>query len=92
MGTGDRQRGPLPCHEPSGIDPDALSLAKVWVGLANSDDVGIPFDLHAIVSVNGSPVGSVSGQRGGRIERLEQREAELAVISQDVVPERSGLE
>ena len=28
------------------------------MGLANSDDVGIRFDLQAIVSVNGSPVGS----------------------------------
>lgn len=36
----------------------ALSPAKVWVGLANSDDVGIRFDLQAIVSVNGSLVGS----------------------------------
>ncbi len=36
----------------------ALSPAKVWVGLANSDDVGIKFDLQAIVSVNGTPVGS----------------------------------
>jgi hypothetical protein len=35
-----------------------LSPAKVWVGLANSDDVGIKFDLLANVSVNGVPVGT----------------------------------
>jgi hypothetical protein len=35
-----------------------LSPAKVWVGLKNSDDVGIRFDLRAIVLVNGTPVGS----------------------------------
>ena len=35
-----------------------LSPARVWIGLKNSDDVGIRFDLRAIVSLNGSPVGS----------------------------------
>jgi hypothetical protein len=40
------------------ITLDTLSPAKVWVGLANSDDVGIRFDLKAIVYVNGNPVGS----------------------------------
>jgi hypothetical protein len=36
----------------------ALSPAKVWVGLKNSDDVGIRFDLMAKVYLNGAPVGS----------------------------------
>jgi hypothetical protein len=35
-----------------------LSPARLWVGLANSDDVGIRFDLRAIVYENGAPVGS----------------------------------
>jgi hypothetical protein len=38
------------------------NVVKVWVGLANSDDVGIRFDLKAVVTKNGSPVGS--GQLG----------------------------
>ena len=45
-----------PSPPPSSLT--ALSPANVWVGLANSDDVGIRFDLRAIVSVNGTPVGS----------------------------------
>lgn len=48
----------------------ALSPAKVWVGLKNSDDVGIRFDLQAKVYRNGSPVGagqldSVAGGSSG---------------------------
>ena len=43
---------------PSGTSLTDLSPAKVWVGLANSDDVGLKFDLLANVSVNGVPVGS----------------------------------
>jgi hypothetical protein len=48
----------------------ALSPAKVWVGLKNSDDVGIRFDLQARVYLNGSAVGSghldsVSGGSSG---------------------------
>jgi hypothetical protein len=35
-----------------------LSPANVWVGLANSDDVGIRFDLFANVYINGAVVGS----------------------------------
>ena len=36
-----------------------LNLAgKVWVGLANSDDVGIKFDLMANVYRNGVPIGT----------------------------------
>jgi hypothetical protein len=38
------------------------NVVKVWVGLANSDDVGIRFDLQAVVTKNGSQVGS--GQLG----------------------------
>jgi hypothetical protein len=38
--------------------PVCASPAKVWIGLANSDDVGIKFDLLATVYVNGAPVGS----------------------------------
>lgn len=36
----------------------SLSPAKVWVGLKNSDDVGIRFDLAARVYLNGVEVGS----------------------------------
>jgi hypothetical protein len=36
----------------------ALSEAKVWVGLKNSDDVGTKFDLLAEVLRNGAVVGS----------------------------------
>jgi hypothetical protein len=36
----------------------ALSPAKVWIGLKNSDDVGTKFDLLAEVLKNGSVVGS----------------------------------
>jgi hypothetical protein len=48
----------------------ALSPARVWVGLKNSDDAGIRFDLLARVSLNGSPVGagqldSVAGGSSG---------------------------
>jgi hypothetical protein len=43
---------------------------RAWVGLFNSDDVGIRFDLQAIVRKNGSPIssgqlGSVSGGSSG---------------------------
>jgi hypothetical protein len=37
-----------------------LSPAQVWIGLKNSDDVGIKFDLLAEVLINGNPV--TSGQ------------------------------
>ena len=44
-----------------------LSTVKVWVGLTNSDDVGIRFDLEARLSLNGVPVsdGLVSSASGG---------------------------
>jgi hypothetical protein len=48
----------LSAHCQSGAVLSSLSPANVWVGLANSDDVGIRFDLLANVSVNGVPVGS----------------------------------
>ncbi len=38
--------------------PACASPVKVWIGLANSDDVGLKFDLLATVYVNGAPVGS----------------------------------
>jgi hypothetical protein len=52
------------------LELTALSPAKVWVGLKNSDDVGIRFDLQAKVYLNGAPVGSgqlnsVSGGSSG---------------------------
>jgi hypothetical protein len=45
----------------------ALSPARVWVGLKNSDDVGLRFDLKAEVLKNGSVIGSgqVDGLSGG---------------------------
>jgi hypothetical protein len=44
-----------------------LGPARVWIGLGNSDDVGIAFDLQAKVFWNGSPVGSgqLDGVGGG---------------------------
>ncbi|HEV8119834.1 MAG TPA: Ig-like domain-containing protein, partial [Candidatus Polarisedimenticolia bacterium] len=36
----------------------SLSPAKVWIGLFNSDDVGIRFDLQATVLKSGTPIGS----------------------------------
>lgn len=36
----------------------ALSAATIWIGLTNSDDVGIRFDLAAKVYLNGVEVGS----------------------------------
>lgn len=42
----------------------ALSPAKIFVGLANSDDVGLYFDLQAEVLVNGEVVGS------GKVDRV----------------------
>jgi hypothetical protein len=44
---------PQPAH-----DLSALSDAKVWIGLKNSDDVGTKFDLMAEVLVNGVVVGT----------------------------------
>jgi hypothetical protein len=51
----------------AGLNSLALGSAKVWVGLANSDDAGIKFDLQAIVKKNGSQVGSgqLSSVNGG---------------------------
>ncbi len=45
----------------------ALSPAKVWVGLKNSDDVGTNFDLMAQVYKGATPVGSgqLNGAAGG---------------------------
>jgi N-acetylneuraminic acid mutarotase len=45
----------------------ALGPAMIWLGLKNSDDVGIKFDLFAEVFKNGSPVGSgeLDGVPGG---------------------------
>ena len=48
----------------------SLSPAKVWVGLTNSDAVGIRFDLQAIAYLNNNPIGtatanSVSGGSSG---------------------------
>jgi hypothetical protein len=45
----------------------ALSPARIWVGLKNSDDVGTRFDLKAEVLKNGSVIGSgeVDGVAGG---------------------------
>jgi hypothetical protein len=39
-------------------DLAALSPAKVWIGLKNSDDVGTTFDLRAEVLKNGTLIGS----------------------------------
>jgi hypothetical protein len=45
----------------------ALSPAKVWIGLKNSDDTGLRLDLNAEVFQNGSLIGSgeVDGVSGG---------------------------
>jgi hypothetical protein len=67
---------PTPTPTPTAIPPTptpiptqltALAPANVWVGLKNSDDVGIHFDLRAEVYVNGTQVtsGEVHGVAGG---------------------------
>ena len=48
--------------------PDALAPANVWIGLANSDDVGIRFDLKAEVYRNGTELigsGQLASAPGG---------------------------
>jgi hypothetical protein len=51
-----RSDGRPSCSQSQGGNP--LSAAKVWVGLKNSDDVGIRFDLRAEVYANGTLVAS----------------------------------
>lgn len=36
----------------------ALSPAKIWIGLATSNDTGLKLDLKAEVLINGTPVGT----------------------------------
>ena len=48
----------------------ALGPVKIWVGLKNSDDVGIKFDLKAEVYLNGALIGS--GQQNS-VARRQQR-------------------
>ncbi len=53
---------------PSGNELTSLGPAKIWVGLTNSDDVGIRFDLRAEVYRNGTQLvgsGEVSSVPGG---------------------------
>jgi hypothetical protein len=68
--------GSLPTPTPTAIPPtptpvptqlSALAPANAWVGLKNSDDVGIHFDLRAEAYVNGALVtsGEVHGVNGG---------------------------
>jgi hypothetical protein len=54
--------------QPSGIPLTSLGPANIWVGLANSDDVGIRFDLRAEVYRNGTQLvgsGEVASVPGG---------------------------
>lgn len=51
------------CKKPPQLT--ALSPAKVWLGLKNSDDVGTKFDLLAEVFRNGSPIPIASKQLDG---------------------------
>ena len=46
------------CQPVTGATVTALSPARIWVGLKNSDDVGTRFDLKAEVLKNGSLIGS----------------------------------
>ena len=43
---------------PTGEATLGLGGVKIWMGLANSDSVGLRIDLRAEVSVNGAPIGS----------------------------------
>jgi hypothetical protein len=58
---------PFAVFQSSARQLTALGPASVWVGLKNSDDVGIKFDLLAEVLKNGTVVGSgqVNGVPGG---------------------------
>jgi hypothetical protein len=46
------------CRQVAGLTVTALSPARIWIGLKNSDDVGTRFDLKAEVLKNGSVIGS----------------------------------
>jgi hypothetical protein len=63
----------------------ALSPAKVWVGLKNSDDVGLRLDLKAQVSANGQVVaeGQLNNVFGGS---SGFNNARLSTIPFDFVP------
>ena len=57
-------------------DPLTLGDAKLWIGLKNTDAVGLRLDLRAEVLLNGVVVGSGrSAGRLGRGRRLQQRGA-----------------
>ena len=38
--------------------PGGTNPAKVWVGLTNSDDVGVSFDVQATLKLNGADIGT----------------------------------
>jgi hypothetical protein len=60
MGTSDWSNGSSNPYKitVSNIAVTALSPAKMWIGLKNSDDVGTKFDLKAEVLLNGASIGS----------------------------------
>jgi hypothetical protein len=47
--------------------PGGTNPVKVWVGLTNSDDVGVSFDIQATLKLNGAGIGmgQVDGVPGG---------------------------
>jgi hypothetical protein len=45
----------------------ALSPAKIWIGLATSNDAGLKLDLKAEVLINGTPVGSGEVDNVGKL-------------------------
>ena len=57
----------------------AVGPAKVWIGLKNSDDVGLRLDLRAELLVNGTVAASGHAQqRERRQQRLQQRDPAVA--------------
>jgi hypothetical protein len=56
-----------PAYDPCGSQLTDVGPANVWIGLKNSDDVGIRFDLLAEVLRNGSVIasGQLNNQPGG---------------------------
>lgn len=70
----------------------SLSPAKVWVGLRNSDDVGIRFDLAARVFLNGVEAGSgqLNSVAGGSSGFSNARLNAIALTLSDPIAVSSG--
>ena len=75
---------PFAIAQPIGGPLTSLGPASIWVGLANSDDVGIRFDLRAEVYRNGTELvgsGEVTSVPGGSSGFNNARLNEITVAS-----------